>query len=67
MALILLLLPDTPHYWEYTTAIEQACLKLEPHNAEELRATMRGGPEEFTRTHKKHHQTRGPGTCGAQE
>ena len=24
------------------TAIEQACLKLEPHNAEELRAAMRG-------------------------
>ena len=36
-----LLLPDTPH-GEYITAIEQACLKLEPHNAEELRATMRG-------------------------
>ena len=37
----MLLLPDTP-YGEYITAIEQACLKLEPHNAEELRATMRG-------------------------
>ena len=24
-------------------------------------------PEKFTRTHKKHHQTRGPGTCGTQE
>ena len=35
------LLPDTPH-GEYITAIEQACLKLEPHNAEELRAAMRG-------------------------
>ena len=35
------MLPDTPH-GEYITAIEQACLKLEPHNAEELRATMRG-------------------------
>ena len=41
MALILLLLPDTPH-GDYITVIEQACLKLEPHNAEELRATMRG-------------------------
>ena len=41
MGQILLLLPDTPH-GEYITAIEQACLKLEPHNAEELRATMRG-------------------------
>ena len=29
-------------YGEYITAIEQACLRLEPHNAEELRATMRG-------------------------
>ena len=28
--------------WDYITAIEQACLKLEPHNAEELRAAMRG-------------------------
>ena len=33
--------PRHPH-GEYITAIEQACLKLEPHNAEELRATMRG-------------------------
>ena len=41
MVLILLLLPDTP-YGDYITVIEQACLKLEPHNAEELRATMRG-------------------------
>ena len=41
MVLILLLLPDTPH-GDYITAIEQACLKLEPHNAEELRAAMRG-------------------------
>ena len=41
MALILLLLPDTP-YGEYITVIEQACMKLEPHNAEELRAEMRG-------------------------
>ena len=41
MALILLLLPDTPH-GEYITAIEQACMKVEPHNAEELRAEMRG-------------------------
>ena len=41
MVPILLLLPDTPH-GEYITAIEQACLKLEPHNAEELRVTMRG-------------------------
>ena len=41
MGLISQLLPDTPH-GEYITAVEQACLKLEPHNAEELRATMRG-------------------------
>ena len=41
MGPILQLLPDTPH-GEYITAIEQACLKLEPHNVEELRATMRG-------------------------
>ena len=42
MALILLLLPDNP-YGDYITAIEQACLKLEPHNAEKLRAAMREG------------------------
>ena len=41
MAQILLLLPDT-HHQEYITVIEQACMKLEPHNAEELRAEMRG-------------------------
>ena len=38
---ILVLLPDTPH-GEYITAVEQACLKLELHSAEELRAEMRG-------------------------
>ena len=31
-----------PLYGEYITAIEQACMKLEPHNAEELRAEIRG-------------------------
>ena len=31
-----------PPYGEYITAVEQACLKLEPHYAEELRAAMRG-------------------------
>ena len=34
--------PRHPPHGEYITAIEQACLKLEPHDAEELRATMRG-------------------------
>ena len=34
--------PRHPPHGDYITAIEQACLKLEPHNAEELRATMRG-------------------------
>ena len=34
--------PRHPPYGEYITAIEQACMKLEPHNAEELRAEMRG-------------------------
>ena len=29
-------------YGEYITAVEQACLNLEPHNAEELRAEIRG-------------------------
>ena len=29
-------------YGEYITALEQACLNLEPHNAEELRAEIRG-------------------------
>ena len=33
--------PRHPH-GEYITVIEQACMKLEPHNAEELRAEMRG-------------------------
>ena len=33
--------PRHPH-GEYITAIEQACMKLEAHNAEELRAEMRG-------------------------
>ena len=41
MALIVLLLPDTPH-GDYITAIEQTCLQLVLHNAEELRPTMRG-------------------------
>ena len=31
-----------PPYGEYITAVEQACLNLEPHNAEELRAEIRG-------------------------
>ena len=35
------IVPRHPH-GEYITVIEQACLKLEAHNAEELRATMRG-------------------------
>ena len=34
--------PRHPSYGEYITVIEQACMKLEPHNAEELRAKMRG-------------------------
>ena len=34
--------PRHPLYGEYNTAVEQACLKLEPHSAEELRAEMRG-------------------------
>ena len=34
--------PRYPPYWEYITAVEQACLKLEPNSAEELRAEMRG-------------------------
>ena len=38
---ILLQLPDIPH-GDYITAVEQACLNLEPHNAEELRAEIRG-------------------------
>ena len=31
-----------PPYGDYITAVEQACLNLEPHNAEELRAEIRG-------------------------
>ena len=34
--------PRQPPYGEYITVVEQACLKLEPHSAEELRAEMRG-------------------------
>ena len=30
-----------PPYGEYITTLEQACLNLEPHNAEELRAEIR--------------------------
>ena len=33
--------PGHPPYGDYINAIEQACLKLEPNNAEELTATMR--------------------------
>ena len=33
---------QTPPYGEYITAVQQACLYLEPHNAEELRAEIRG-------------------------
>ena len=39
-------------YGDYITAIEQACLKLELHNAEELRTAMRGAlrnSQELTR------------------
>ena len=32
--------PRHPPYGEYITAVEQACLNLEPHNAEELRAEI---------------------------
>ena len=31
--------PDTP-YGKYIVAVEQACINLEPHNAEELRAEI---------------------------
>ena len=34
--------PKHPPYGDYITAVEQACLNLEPHNAEELRAEIRG-------------------------
>ena len=34
--------PRHPPYGDYIAAIEQACMKLEPHNAEELRAEIRG-------------------------
>ena len=33
--------PRNIHYREYITAVEQACLNLEPHNAEGLRAEIR--------------------------
>ena len=33
---------EATNYGGYITTIEQACLKLEPHNAEERRAEMRG-------------------------
>ena len=29
-------------YWDYITMVQQACLNLEPHSAEELRAEIRG-------------------------
>ena len=34
--------PRSLPYGEYITEVEQACLNLEPHNAEELRAEIRG-------------------------
>ena len=34
--------PRSLPHGEYITAVEQACLSLEPHNAEELRAEIRG-------------------------
>ena len=34
--------PRHPPYGEYITMVDQACLKLEPHSAEEHRAEMRG-------------------------
>ena len=34
--------PRSLPYGEYITVVEQACLNLEPHNAEELRAEIRG-------------------------
>ena len=34
--------PEKPPYAEYITVVEQACLNLEPQNAEELRAEIRG-------------------------
>ena len=42
MALVFAVAPRHPPYGDYITAIEQACLKLELHNVEKLRATMRG-------------------------
>ena len=40
--------PQKPPYGEYITVVEQACLNLEPHNAEELRAEIR---ETFRHAH----------------
>ena len=34
--------PRRPPYGEYITTVDQACLNLEPHNAEEWRAEIRG-------------------------
>ena len=34
--------PRHPPYGDYITVVEQACLNLEPHSAEELRAEIRG-------------------------
>ena len=66
MALILQLLPRHPH-GDYITAIEQACLKLEPHNAEELRASMRGALRNTQEPTRNITKTRSPGTCRTQE
>ena len=46
MGQILLWHPDTP-YGDYIAAVEKACLNLEPHIVEELRAEIRE-PETFT-------------------
>ena len=39
--------PKHPH-GDYIAAIEQACTNFEPHNAEELRAEIRGAPKTIT-------------------
>ena len=59
--------PRHPPHWDYITAIEQACLKLEPHNAEKLRAAMRGALRNSQQPTNNNHKTRNPGIGRTQE
>ena len=53
--------PRHPH-GEYIVAVQQVCLILEPHNAVELRAEIRGTLK-HSHPQEEHQQGRSPGPC----